>query len=175
MRGICENRRAAARSERVHGLVLAALAVLLLLTACLTGGRTEAAPRPPPIVLGDEAMDSVSAGQVRMDLELAATANGTDAMTSTTGSVAIGHTTAVRVALDPSAPPEARARLLGTTDVEVGIAAGQAQAAGANHADCSANVAIEGGDYTAVKQVQNFTAVTATCSCTALAIGFLTH
>ena len=94
---------------------------------------------------------------------------------SRTAWCSIGHTTAARVELDPTAPAEAGARLLGMSDVEVGIAAGKADATGADHADCTANVAIEGSDYTLVKQTQNFTAIEATCNCTALAIGFLTH
>jgi hypothetical protein len=125
--------------------------------------------------LGDGQLDGVTAAQIHMDLELSATAHGPTVMTSTQGSVTTGRTSAVRVAIDPTAPPEARARLLGTTQVDVGIAAGQAQAAGAADATCSANTNVSGADYTYITRSQTFTAMTANCSCTALAIGFLSH
>lgn len=143
----------------------------------LTGAQTAeaAAAASGPLVLGSEQMDGVTAAGIRMDLELSATAQGPSAITSTQGSVTIGHTTAVRVAIDPSAPEQARARLLGTSDLEVGIAAGKADASGANDAKCSAEPTITGADYTFISRSQTFTALTATCSCTALAIGFLSH
>lgn len=128
-----------------------------------------------PLELDAGQLDGVTAAQIHMDLELSATAQGPTAMTSTQGSVLIGHTRAARVALDPSAPLQARARLLGESDVEVGIAAGKAEAAGANDATCAADAGVSGADYTFISKSQTFTALTATCSCTALAIGFLTH
>lgn len=127
------------------------------------------------LTLDPEQMDGVTAGRLRMDLELSAMAQGPSAMTSTQGSVTIGQTTASRVAIDPSAPMQARARLLGQSAVQVGIAAGKAQASGAKDATCSVTPAITGSDYTILRQSQTFTALTATCSCTALAIGFLSH
>jgi hypothetical protein len=108
-----------------------------------------------------------------MDLELTANAQGSSAITSTQGSVTIGRTTALRVEIDPSAPEPARARLLGAFDADVGIAVGKADAKGENGAQCSANVATTGADYTSIVQSRDFTAVTASCSCTAVAVGLL--
>lgn len=156
------------------GALRAAGLALGMLAAMQPAGRAWASTGGP-IVLKDEAMDSISAAQIRMQLELSANATGPAAMTSTNGSVVTGQTTALRIALDPTAPAEAQAKLLGVSSVDVGIAAGTAQASGADHVDCTANVAIEGGDYTFIQQTQNFTTISATCNCTALAIGFLTH
>jgi hypothetical protein len=129
-----------------------------------------------PITLDDEQLDQVTAaGEVRIDVELSANATGPSAITSTQGSVAVGRTTASRVEIDPAAPEQARVRLLGQVEVDVGIAYGKAQAAGSQDATCSAVSTISGADYTVTAQSQTFTAISATCTCTAMAVGFLTH
>lgn len=161
------NRRLDARSVRRVGVPWG-LSVALALMA---GAPAAAAP----LLLSDEALDSVVAGKLDMDVELSATADGASAMTSTTGSVAVGETTASRIVLDPTAPSEAQAKLLGASDVEVGIATADAQATGASHATCSASVAVSGADYVYTAQSQNFTAISATCSCTLVAVGFISH
>jgi hypothetical protein len=128
-----------------------------------------------PLFLDAAQMDGVTAAKIQMDIELSATAQGPTVMTSTQGTVSIGQTTGVRVAYDPSAPPEARVRLIDQETLQVGIAVGKAQATGANSANCNATPTISGADYTKIAQTQTFTAISATCSCTALAVGFLTH
>jgi hypothetical protein len=135
----------------------------------------QSAPARAFEVLTDEQMDDVTAGKMSMDLELTANADGSSVMTSTQGTVQIGRTTALRIAVDDSAPPQARARLLGSSDVEVGIAAGKAEASGGRTATCGADASFAGADYTYINRSQNFTAVTATCSCTALAVGIVSH
>lgn len=155
-----------------------ALVRLLALAGGLQlGGLACAAPPGPPTAaptpLRDVALDAVTAGAVTMNLELSANADGPSAMTSTTGSVNIGRATALRVA--PADAAGTPARLLATMDVDVGVAIGKAQASGANDATCAANTAISGADYSYIAQSQNFTALAATCACTAMAVGFVTH
>jgi hypothetical protein len=128
-----------------------------------------------PMELSDEELDGVTAAGVHMDVELSAVADGPDAITSTQGSVMVGRTTALRVAFDQTAPPEAQAQLLGESAVEVGIATGKAVATGAIDRTCSAVANVAGADYVRITQTQNFTALTATCSCTAVAVGILTR
>jgi hypothetical protein len=118
-------------------------------------------------------MDRVTAAKLRIDLELSASAKGPTATTSTTGTVAIARGTGVRVRVNPSAPAQARYELVGVVDLEVGIATGKAQASGASDAQCTATPNIVGADYTLLNESQTYTALTATCSCTALAIGVL--
>jgi hypothetical protein len=57
----------------------------------------------------------VTAGGVNVDLELSASAEGSTAVTSTQGSIKTTHTTMLQIAVDPSAPAPARARLLGVS------------------------------------------------------------
>jgi hypothetical protein len=153
-------------AARLGGLVLRAACA----AAALAGpawGR--------PMSLDSDQMDGITAAKLQMNLDLSANALGPTATTSTQGSVLIGRTTAVRVEFDPSAPPEARARLLGQSEVEVGIATGVAQASGASNATCTAKPSMSGADYALIDQVQTMTAISATCACTAVGVAILNH
>ena len=174
MRWIEPNRRAGSRLRPNRRAARGACAAAWLAAAVWAGGRAEAAPHAP-LALGDEAMDAVTAGQLHMELELAATADGPTASTATTGSIAIARTTTALVALDPSAPAEARARLLGVAQAEVGLAAGSADASGAQDKNCSAKVGVTGADYIQTTQTQAITGITANCSCAAMAVNVLSH
>jgi hypothetical protein len=61
--------------------------------------------------------------------------------------------------------------LVGSLDLEVGLLAGKAEASGASDPQCSATPNITGADYTYSAQYRNLTPLTATCSCTVLAVG----
>jgi hypothetical protein len=120
--------------------------------------------------LNDKELDSVTAGGVRIDLELSADAEGPTAVTSTQGSIRTTRTTVLLLAMDPSAPEPARARLLGVSAAELAFAAGKADAAGTIDVQCSA--APTGvGDAMYVAQSRTVTAISATCSCSAFGIG----
>lgn len=151
------------------------VALGLLLAAAMQTSAPAAAAAVLPTVLAPEEMDAVTAGKIRIDLDLAAAAKGPTAMTSTEGSITTGNTTAVRVAMDAAAPEQARARYLGQSNVEVGVAVGKAQATGAVDAKCSAVPTITGADYAITSVTQNLTSLTATCNCTAVAIGILSR
>jgi hypothetical protein len=88
--------------------------------------------------LNDSELDSVTAGGVKVDLELSASAEGSTAVTSTQGSITAAHTTVLQIAVDPSAPAPARARLLGVSAADVLFAIGKANAAGTSDVQCSA-------------------------------------
>lgn len=168
MRCRSDSRRASGRRNCARGASF--WVRLLVLGVALTPAVGKAGG---PKVLSQPELDAVTSAGLTMDLELSANATGPTAMTSTQGTVTIGRTTALRVAIDPGAPPPAQARLLGAFDAAVGIAVGKANASGANDAQCSANVATSGADYTSIVQSQNFTAMAASCSCAAVAVGFL--
>jgi hypothetical protein len=163
------------RRLRRFRLLPAALRPVISAALLAIGCLQAATPARALELLTDDQMDEVTAGRVTMDVELSANANGPSVITSTQGSVTVGQTTGLRIAVDDTAPPEARARLLGSANLEVGIAAGKADASGARDATCAADVGVSGADVTYIKQSHDFTAVTATCSCTALAVGILAH
>jgi hypothetical protein len=125
-------------------------------------------------LLDDRQMDSVTAGAVRIDLELSAAAEGPSAVTSTQGSITSAQSTVLRIAVDPSAPEPARARLLGLSMAELIFATGKADAAGTNNVACSANLAAV-GDAIYIAQSRTATAVSATCSCSGFAVGLVTQ
>jgi hypothetical protein len=143
----------------------------VLFLGCVAPGQAAAATGFR--ALNEDQMDGVTAAELRMDLDLSATAQGPAAVTSTTGNVAIARTTGVRIKIDPTAPAEARVTLVGSLDLEIGLATGKAQAVGANGAQCSAAPTITGADYTYQAQYQNFTPTTATCACTVMAVGIV--
>jgi hypothetical protein len=157
------HRRSQTRPFALRALLSGSLIAIICVQA--------ASPARAYEVLTDDQMDDVTAGKMTMDLELSANADGASVMTSTQGTVQIGQTKAVRIEVNDAAPPQASARLLGSVNVEVGIAAGKAQASGGPDATCAANTGFAGADYTYINRSQNFTAVAATCSCTALAVG----
>ncbi len=171
MRWTSDKRRASSRSRRYFRALVSSLWICLFLGLALTPGRVDAADGPK--VLTAPELDAVTSAGLRMDLELTANATGQTAMTSTQGSVTIGRTTVLRVEIDPSAPAPAQARLIGAFDADFGIAVGKADARGASDAQCSANVATSGADYSTIVQSKDFTAMSATCACTAVAIGIL--
>ena len=121
-------------------------------------------------ILTEPQLDAVNAGLLQIDLNLSASADGPNAVTSTQGQVAVGATTIARVAIDPSAPAPAQARLLGLSQAEVGIAHGTADATGGSNADCAANVSVEGGDSVQTLQTSTITELAATCACTAFVV-----
>jgi len=121
-------------------------------------------------ILTEPQLDAVNAGLLQIDLNLSASADGPNAVTSTQGQVAVGATTIARVAIDPSAPAPAQARLLGLSQAEVGIAHGTADATGGSNADCAANVSVEGGDSVQTLQTSTITELSATCACTAFVV-----
>jgi hypothetical protein len=125
-------------------------------------------------LLDDRQMDSVTAGAVRIDLELSSTAEGPSAVTSTQGSITAARSTVLRIAVDPSAPEPARARLLGVSMAELVFANGKADAAGTSNVACSANP-IAVGDAAYVAQSRTATAISATCSCSGFAVGLVTQ
>lgn len=124
------------------------------------------------ILLGDNQMDSVTAGSLRVDLELSSDAQGPTASMSTQGSIRTAQSTVLRIAVDTSAPEAARARLLGVSTGELVFAMGKADAVGTSNAQCSASpVAV--GDAAYVVQSRNVLPTSATCSCSAFAIGIV--
>jgi hypothetical protein len=125
------------------------------------------------MLLDDEQLDEVTAAGIRIDLDLAASAEGPEAVTSTEGAVSVGRTTASLVAIDAAAPQEARVRLIGEVQADVGIAAGKATANGASDATCSAAPTVTGAAYNQVVQSQSFTAGSAICSCGAVAVNLV--
>jgi hypothetical protein len=124
--------------------------------------------------LNDNELDLITAGAASIDLELSAAAQGPTAVTSTQGSITTAHSTVLRIAVDPSAPEAARVRLLGVSAAELVLAIGNANATGTSNVQCSAN-ATPVGDITYVAQSRNATAISAICSCSALAIGIVTQ
>jgi len=145
----------------------------ILLASC---AQIAERPKSPSalIVLDDRELDSVAAGTVSVDLELSATATGPTAVTSTQGTILSGRTTVLRIAFDPSAPPAAAVQLVGASNADVVMGAGTADAAGSSNVQCSAIPTVV-GDFTALAASHIAAPTSATCSCTALAIGFLNH
>jgi hypothetical protein len=122
--------------------------------------------------LNDRELDSVTAGGVKVDLELSASAEGPAAVTSTQGSIITARATVLKIAVDPSAPAPARARLLGISTAELLFAMGKANAAGTSDVQCSA-VANAAGDAAYTLQSRIATAISAVCSCSAFAVGII--
>ena len=125
-------------------------------------------------LLDDRQMDSITAGAVRIDLELSSAAEGPTAVTSTKGSITTARSTVLRIAVDPSAPDPAGARVLGVSMAELVFAAGKADATGTSNVECSANpTAVGNAAY--IAQSRTVTAISATCSCSGFAIGLVTQ
>jgi hypothetical protein len=117
-------------------------------------------------------LDHVTAGGVKVDLELSASAEGPAAVTSTQGSITTARATVLKIAVDPSAPAPARARLLGASAAELLFAMGKANAAGSSDVQCSA-AANAVGDAAYMMQSRIATAISAVCSCSAFAVGII--
>ena len=151
-----------------------ALVTLLIVLGCGLAAPAIANPAQAPRVLTDEDLDFTAAGPIRIDLTLSASAGGPAADSSTQGQVTTAKATIARVTMDPSAPPSAQARLLGAATAEIGFGAGKADASGPINPTCSASAAAT-GDAAYVTQSRDFTTITATCSCTAFAVGVLSR
>ena len=126
-------------------------------------------------VLTEPELDAVNAGLLQIELDLSASADGPNAVTSTQGAIAVADTTVVRISIDPSAPPPAQAHLLGVSQAEIGIAHGTADASGGNNPKCAANVNVEGGDSVQTTQTSTITVMAATCACSAFVVDLLTR
>jgi hypothetical protein len=122
--------------------------------------------------LSDAQLDSVTAGTASMHIELFAAAEGPAAVTSTQGSIATAQSNVLRIAVDPSAPEPARARLLGVSTADLIFANGKADAAGASAPQCLATPTAV-GDAAYVAQSRTATAISATCACAGFAIGIV--
>ena len=151
--------------------------LFILLPACFLISNCAQSLHPAKVAdlhrfLNDRELDSVTAGGVGIDLELSAGAEGTTAVTSTQGSITTARSSVLRIAVDPSAPEPARARLLGVAAVELVFANGKANAAGTSNAQCSAASAAF-GDAIYVAQSKTVTGTTATCSCSGFGIGIV--
>lgn len=153
--------------------------LFILFPACFFTANCARSLDPVKVVearrlLNDKELDSVTAGAVSIDVELSAAAEGTNAVTSTQGSIATARGTVLRIAVDPSAPEPARARLLGVSTADFALGIGKANAEGTSNVGCSASV-IAVGDVTYIAQSRIATAISATCSCSALGIGIVTQ
>jgi hypothetical protein len=154
-------------------------ALFIVVPACLlfaSGARSLDRARVADArkLLDDRQMDSVTAGAVRIDLELSSAAEGPSAVTATQASISSARSTVLRIAWDPSAPEAARARLLGVSTADLVFGNGKASAAGISNVQCSANPTAV-GDAAYIAQSTTTTTVSATCSCSAFAIGLVTQ
>ena len=160
-----------ASPRHVFGAFLTFLVLSLFIAGCVHTPKLAKAPDARRI-LDDRQLDSVTAGAVSVDLELSASAAGPTAVTSARGSIMTARTTVLRISVDPSAPAPAAAQLLGASAADLAFGAGEAKATGATNAQCSA-IPTATGDFTLLSQSRIATGVTATCSCSAFAIGIV--
>ncbi len=149
-----------------HGLIF-------VFGACILTGCTHI-PEPSALrvvrILTDPELDMATAGAVGIRLDLAASADGSSAVTTTEGTIKTAHTTVLRIELDPSAPPEAAARLIDVSTADFVYGVGKAQAAGTENVQCSATP-MAFGTATITSESRTQTSVFAGCSCAAVAIG----
>jgi hypothetical protein len=155
------------------------LVVVLMTGTCLAHASFAQAIGPAGgvrRVLRDEQLDSITSGNASVALDLFAFAQGPNAATSTTGSVRTARTTVLRVAMDPTAPDVARARLVGVLPADVILASGEAKATGDSNAQCSATIEPVGElAFITQASAKAATATSVTCSCAAFAIALIAH
>jgi len=163
------------RQRRGHALVplfIHVVPAILLASCAQTLGPVQA---PSALtVLDDKELDTVTAGAASVDLELAASAVGPKAVTSTQGTITSARTTVLRIAIDPSVPSLAAVKVIGASTADLVLGAGAADAAGGTIAQCSA-IPTALGDFAALAQSRATTPSSATCTCSAFAIGLVSH
>jgi hypothetical protein len=125
-------------------------------------------------VLNDRQLDSVTAGAVSINLDLSASAEGPTAVTSTQGSIRNARTTVLLLGMNLAAPKSAQAQLIGMPTADLVFAIGKAGASGASDAGCSA-VLSGVGNALYVAQSRTSTPISATCYCSAFAIGIVSR
>ena len=122
-------------------------------------------------VLDDQALDGLTASGTSIFLTLNATASGPTAYTSTSGSILTNRTEVLRIKVEPNTSEGASVRLLGKSSADVAVATGQAEAAGASDAHCSAASTIVGSPQSIMRMASMTTTPTsAICACATLTL-----
>lgn len=155
--------------------MLGALAFMFLNAApCTASEKVSPTHRLGPMVLTEAQMDKITAGTIRMQIDVAGSAEGPAASTSVDSQSRIVEAKVLRVAMNPGAPPQASARLLGETPAEIAIGFGHAFASGESSAGCSARAeAIGNIDFSHYTNTTIMTPKSVTCLCSLFAVSFI--
>lgn len=128
-----------------------------------------------PLVLSDQQLDLVTAGGASLEVDLAAAAAGSRAVTSATGAIGLVDTSIQLVQVSPR--PAGTVTLVGNVPATLFFAKGSAAAAGSTTASCSGNIETSGSfAYLTEASVQLQTSspagfpVAVNCNCAAFGI-----